>query len=197
MPHIHTEPGQHDMTVSAYIVRRSKNGEWLCLVHMHKKVHKLMQIGGHIELHETPWQAVTHELQEESGYTLPELLVAQYTADVVEDDTNVTHPVPFSTNTHLVKLSAEQGGYDHYHSDLCYGFVAKDVPQSGVKGNESKDLRWLSIAELEKHGKAGEALMDVFRIYKFLLAHIDSMHVVDPTNFSTKEPTKSGFRYLQ
>ncbi len=32
-----------------------------------------MQVGGHIELDETPWQAVEHELREESGYTLAEL----------------------------------------------------------------------------------------------------------------------------
>ena len=67
MPHIHTAPNQHDMTVSAYIILR--DGEDLkCLVHLHKKVGKLMQIGGHIELDETPWQSVVHELFEESGY---------------------------------------------------------------------------------------------------------------------------------
>ena len=69
MPHIHTEPDQHDMTVSAYIVR-TDSAEPLCLVHMHRKIGKLAQIGGHIELNETPWQSIAHELEEESGYTL-------------------------------------------------------------------------------------------------------------------------------
>lgn len=61
MPHIHTKPDQHDMTASAYILRQ-ENGVWKCLVHFHKKVEKLMQVGGHIELNETPWQTITHEL---------------------------------------------------------------------------------------------------------------------------------------
>lgn len=74
MPHIHTQPNQHDMTVSAYIVRK-ENDEWKYLVHFHKKIEVLMQIGGHIELDETPWQTVAHELEEESGYTPYELTV--------------------------------------------------------------------------------------------------------------------------
>jgi len=49
MSHIHTQPGQHDMTVSAFIVRQV-DGEWKCLVHLHKKAGKLMQVGGHVEL---------------------------------------------------------------------------------------------------------------------------------------------------
>lgn len=114
MPHIHTEPGQRDMTVSAYIIRR-ENNQWKCLVHFHKKMQKLLQIGGHIELNETPWQAISHELAEESGYTLDDVQVLQYTGAQVEGGSNVVHPVPFAMNTHNV-------GNEHYHSDLCYGF---------------------------------------------------------------------------
>lgn len=45
MPHINVKPGQRDITVSTYIVRLER-GEPLCLVHMHRKVGKLMQAGG-------------------------------------------------------------------------------------------------------------------------------------------------------
>ncbi len=61
MPHLHTAPNQHDMTVSIYIIHRVGD-EWRCLVHMHRKLGFLMQVGGHIELDETPWQSVEHEL---------------------------------------------------------------------------------------------------------------------------------------
>lgn len=111
MPHIHTEPDQHDMTVSAYIIRR-ENDDWKCLVHFHRKIEKLMQIGGHIELNETPWQSVAHEIEEESGYEIKQLQVLQPTTRRVTEVSNLSHPVPFSMNTHNV-------GDDHYHSDMC------------------------------------------------------------------------------
>ena len=63
MAHIHDQPNQHDLTACAFIIRQV-DGEWRCLVHMHKKLGKLLQIGGHVELHETPWQSVAHELRE-------------------------------------------------------------------------------------------------------------------------------------
>ena len=65
MPHIHTKPGQHDHTVSAFIVRLDGKQPRI-LLHRHKKSGVYMQFGGHIELHENPWQAISHELLEES-----------------------------------------------------------------------------------------------------------------------------------
>jgi 8-oxo-dGTP pyrophosphatase MutT (NUDIX family) len=113
MPHIHTRQNQHDMTISAYIVWWDSN-DWRCLVHFHKKVEVLMQIGGHIELDETPWQTVAHELKEESGYNLEDLDVLQYTSDSLKEAGNITHPTPLLVNTHNV-------GNDHD------GTVLKDV----------------------------------------------------------------------
>lgn len=129
MPHIHAQPNQHDMTVSAYIVRQIDN-VWHCMVHYHKKIDVYMQIGGHIELDETPWQAMAHELEEESGFTLDELSVLQPTIGRVRDVDNINHPVPFTMNTHNV-------GNDHYHSDLCYGFVAENLPENQTAEGES------------------------------------------------------------
>ena len=53
MPHIHTEPGQHDHTVGAFIICLGNNSPKI-LLHMHKKLNKLLPIGGHIELNEAP-----------------------------------------------------------------------------------------------------------------------------------------------
>lgn len=69
MPHIHTEPGQHDLTVSAYIVRMDLP-EPAIILHKHRKLNKWLQFGGHVEPHENPWQAVQREIREESGYEL-------------------------------------------------------------------------------------------------------------------------------
>lgn len=187
MPHIHTSPNQHDMTVSAYIVLR-KNNEWKCLVHWHKKIEALMQIGGHIELDETPWQAVAHELEEESGYTLNELSVLQYTADLVHDSGNISHPTPFLMNTH-------NAGNEHYHSDLCYGFVAKNHPSRDTAAGESDDLRWLTLAQLEDAAQKGEALQDVVHIYDFLLKHLDGYAYVAAETYSLDKPLSQGLIY--
>ena len=129
MPHIHTEPGQHDMTVSAYIVRTDQK-EPLCLVHMHRKMGKLMQAGGHIELGETPWQSVAHEVEEETGFRLAELKVAQHNTDRTVEVASINHPTPFDMNTHSV-------GNNHFHSDLCYGFVAEG-PAANAPASRSR-----------------------------------------------------------
>lgn len=181
MPHIHTLPDQHDMTVSAYIVRVDQS-EPLCLVHMHRKMGKLMQAGGHIELSETPWQSITHELVEETGYTLSELKVAQHTAERIEQGVNINHPVPFCMNTHSV-------GNEHSHSDLCYGFVAEGPAAQLPAGGESVDLRWLSLADMAAAVRGGEALEDMWHMYEFLVRNLDSYVLVLATEFSTSRPT--------
>lgn len=187
MPHIHTQPDQHDMTVSGYIVRMDGD-EPLCLVHMHRKIGKLMQVGGHIELNETPWQAIAHEVEEESGYQLRELKVLQHTADKVEELHNVSHPVPFLMNTHDV-------GDSHYHSDLCYAFVASGAPEQLTADDESSDLRWLSLDELRRQAAQGDVLDDVYNIYSFLLGHVHTYVDVLATQFSLGKPQRVSVTY--
>lgn len=187
MPHIHVKPNQHDMTVSAYIVRKVNN-KWLCMVHFHKKVEKLMQIGGHIELDETPWQTVAHELQEESGYTLAELDILQPTAERMTDSGQISHPVPFNLNTHNV-------GNNHYHSDLCFGFVANNLPAAQVTDGESADIRWLTLSELQGGAKNGDVVPDVVNIYEFLLNRLNDYVCVPATKYSLQKPKHTGITY--
>lgn len=94
MAHIHTNPGEHDLTTSAFVVRDDLETPKL-LLHMHKKLHVLLQPGGHVELREDPWQAITHELKEESGYALEELEILSPKAPNAK-----LHPVPVVVNTH-------------------------------------------------------------------------------------------------
>ena len=53
MGHIHTEAGQIDQTVTAYVLRR-EGDEVYIMLHQHKKIQKLLPVGGHVELDETP-----------------------------------------------------------------------------------------------------------------------------------------------
>ena len=187
MPHIHTEPGQHDMTVSAYIVRQREDGKWLCLVHMHRKIDVLMQVGGHIELNQTPWQAMASELRDESGYDLTELSILQWSSPPPISQ-KIIHPQPLLTNTH-------RAGEDHYHSDTCYGFIANTEPQHSMADGESDDLRWLSLKELQVSAAQGDALQDVAEIYEYLLDSRLSMIEMPATDFSLAKPEKGGIVY--
>lgn len=163
MPHIHTQPGQHDLTVSAYIVREV-DGEWKCLVHMHKKLHKLLQVGGHVELNETPWQALGHELREESGYELSELNVLQPTAHIPEFYDNIAHPIPVRFMTHLFSEG-------HYHIDCGYAFIADQLPAHALGAGESEDIRWYSLAELAAAKERDEVLGDVVDSYVYIVSN--------------------------
>lgn len=187
MPHIHTQPDQHDITVSAWIVLR-ENEEWKCLVHYHKKMDVLMQVGGHLELTETPWQAMTHELMEESGYDLSELAVLQFTKDHITGTDNIPHPTPFAMNTHLV-------GDEHFHSDISYGFVATDKPSSNTADGESDDIRWMTQAELDDGVANGTVLQDVAETYRFLLAHFDKYQQVPADTYPLEKPSVAGTTY--
>ena len=180
MPHIHTQPNQHDMTVSMYIIRKVDD-DWKCLIHMHRRLGVLMQIGGHIETDETPWQTVAHELTEESGYTLAELEVLQ-PSRVRQVRGAVVHPVPCLVNTH------NAGPGPHYHSDLCYVFVAKDIAKQDPSDGESSDIRWMTPAEMKGH-TSKKVLGDVIDIYETILDEFaDTYQYVPATMFSLEKP---------
>lgn len=59
MPHIHEI---YDFVVSIFIVHKNK----ILLIH-HKKYKEWLPIGGHIELHEDPEEALYREIEEECG----------------------------------------------------------------------------------------------------------------------------------
>lgn len=187
MPHIHTEPDQHDMTVSAYIMRKFDN-QWKGLVHFHRKTKVYMQVGGHIELNETPWQAMAHELQEESGYFLSQLKILQYNDRQQVPAKHIVHPIPMAMNTHFV-------GSDHFHSDICYGFVANDDPAVPVSDGESNDLRWLSKEDLISMSSTGEVVEDTASLYLDIFGSLESYKLVPADSFKVTKPTSASITY--
>lgn len=141
MSHIHTDPGQHDATICAYIVRLDLPEPALVL-HMHRKLHKYLQFGGHIELHENPWQAITHEIAEESGYAMDQLKILQPEVRLESLKGAVLHPQPVTYQTHRFAAA------DHYHTDVSYAFVTRELPRSAVADGESAELRTFTLSEL-------------------------------------------------
>lgn len=155
MPHIHTGPGEHDPTVSAYIVRTDTSRPTL-MMHKHKKLGKYMQFGGHIELKEDPWQAITHELREEAGYSIDQLILLQ-PPNRLEGlrDARLT-PYPICLNTHGYGGPSDT---THFHDDICFGFVTDQNPGHPIGEGESahiqlftpEDLRALTVTEINEN----------------------------------------------
>jgi 8-oxo-dGTP pyrophosphatase MutT (NUDIX family) len=143
MGHIHTEPGDHDHTVSAFIVREDFDEPKL-LLHMHKKLHVLLQIGGHVEVKENPWSAIEHEILEESGYTFKQLQLLQPLDRLGKLSNATLHPYPVVMNTHNFDPAGT-----HKHIDTSYAFVTSEEPGKQPDDGESTDIRWLSLTELQ------------------------------------------------
>jgi 8-oxo-dGTP diphosphatase len=141
MPHIHSLPGQYDHTVTLYIVRVD-TVEPKVLLHMHRSLHRLLPFGGHVELHETPWQAAARELSEESGYLVDDLLIMQPKNRISTLYDVAVHPYPVVVQSHDM-------GIDHFHTDLAYAFIAQSDPSGEIAVGESSDIRWLTALEVE------------------------------------------------
>ncbi len=167
MPHIHNEENQHDFTASAFIVRTDFDEPRLML-HKHKKVGLFMQAGGHVELNENPWQAISHEIIEETGYSLNQLKILQPKHFTITHLSNaVVHPVPIVQNTHLYM----PGVSTHKHIDIVYGFVATETPNGKPNEDESQNIIWVTLEELRAFDplkitsnakEIGEAMLTIF-----------------------------------
>jgi hypothetical protein len=141
MPHIHTLPGQYDLTVSAYIIRVD-GPEPAIVMHMHKILGKYLQFGGHVELHEDPWAAVQHEILEESGYEMSQLEILQPPIPLVAITHGAGHPFPVAT------LSVPFGDTEHNHTDIAYAFITRGAPTHPVSEHESTDIRLFTQEQL-------------------------------------------------
>lgn len=140
MPHIHAQPGQHDHTVSIYLFRTDFS-EPKVMLHLHKKLGSYMQFGGHIELNETPWQTIVHELKEESGYDINQIQILQPSARITRLTDAVVHPYPVGHVTHPV-------GEDHFHTDSAYAIITDETPHHAPDDGESTDIKLFSRQEI-------------------------------------------------
>jgi 8-oxo-dGTP diphosphatase len=166
MAHLHEAHfGDHDQTASAFIVRTDFETPKL-LLHKHRKLGVLLQPGGHVELSENPWQAVLHEILEETGYTASELKVLQPSLRINSLSGAVLHPYPLVHNTHNFFSDGS-----HKHTDISYAFTASAPPLGSPAEGESKDMRWLSLEEIDTLG-TGETFENVREIGRFLLASV-------------------------
>jgi 8-oxo-dGTP pyrophosphatase MutT (NUDIX family) len=102
------------VTGSAVVVGRRGT-----VLHLHKRLHRWMQPGGHIDPGEAPWEAALRESEEETGLTL-------------------THP---PEGPRLIHVDVHDAAKGHTHLDLRYLLLAADEDPAPPPG-ESPDARW-------------------------------------------------------
>lgn len=120
-----------DFTIAVYIVYDDK----VLLIH-HKQLLKWLPIGGHIELHEDPEEALFREIQEECGL---EVEVAGTKPTLNEVGTKSLLP-PIYLNIHDIKLP-------HRHVGFIYFAKAKS-DKFAHNQEEHNDIRWFTAEEL-------------------------------------------------
>ena len=107
------------VTGSAVVVGRRGT-----VLHLHKRLGRWLQPGGHLEPGEPPWDAAHREGEEETGLALD-------------------HPSP---GPRLVHLDVHPATAGHAHLDLRYLLLAPDVDPKPPRG-ESPMARWYSWDE--------------------------------------------------
>ncbi|MFZ3010081.1 MAG: NUDIX domain-containing protein [Candidatus Microsaccharimonas sp.] len=146
---------------------------------MHKVMHMLVAVGGHVELDENNWQAVVHEIKEESGYVLDELKVLQ-PAERIKTLTSVQlQPYPL-----VIKTQDTTGLENHLHDDIAYVFTTLKDPSIAIDSSESDDIRWLTEQEIQN--LSDESIYaDTREIYMYLFRVVlKSWEQIDTSIFS-------------
>lgn len=179
MPHIHTDPGQHDITASAFILLLGGDEPKL-LLHEHRKLGKLLQYGGHVELNETPWDAVLHEVREESGYEPHQLQVLQPTLHLVSAAKAKTDPLPACISTHPYG-----GDPNHFHTDLAYAAITSELPLHAEAAGESNTHVKVTRAELAALDDV-KIFPSVQQVGLFVFTLLDNWQPIDVSEYRKK-----------
>ncbi len=108
------------------------------VLHVHKRLHRWLQPGGHVEPGEAPWEAARREAEEETGLRL-------------------AHP---GHGPRLIHVDVHRAAKGHTHLDLRYLLLAPDRDPAPPPG-ESPEARWFGWEEAAE--VADEALAGALR----------------------------------
>jgi 8-oxo-dGTP pyrophosphatase MutT (NUDIX family) len=120
----------------------------------HRRLHRWMQPGGHIEPGETPKEAAVRECIEETG--LP-----------------VVHP---GSGPILIHVDVHEASKGHTHLDVRYLLVAPDEEPDPPEG-ESQEIRWFGWDEAE--ATADDSLQGALRVARSLIGTREGLKVLD------------------
>lgn len=149
MPHIHEK---YDYTVSAVVVHNQK-----ALLIKHKYLPLWTPPAGHVELDQTPIEALYAELIEEAGISREDVTVhAPYKDNLVfqSESNNYSLPVPFDINVHEINEG-------HSHIDSAYIVESKtDRVKPQESNNESKIWKWMTLEEVKNFAEISPNIRD-------------------------------------
>jgi len=126
--------GPVHVTGSAVVVGRRGT-----VLHLHKRLHRWLQPGGHLEPGEAPSDAALRESEEETGLAL-------------------SHP---GAGPRLIHVDVHPAAKGHTHLDLRYLLVAADADPAPAPG-ESPHVRWYPWDEAVD--LADDALVGALRV---------------------------------
>lgn len=149
MPHIHTGEGQIDFTVSGYIVHDDK-----ALLIKHKYLPLWTPPAGHIELHQTPVEALFMEIHEEAGIEASQLTLVETHARPIPNERieAVSLPLPFDIDMHHITD-------EHRHINFAY-VLKSSTPHVEPGPGESHTFKWFTIDELRAFTETRDSIIN-------------------------------------
>ncbi len=127
------------------------------LLHLHKKLDLWLPVGGHIDRDELPEEAAVREIKEETG-----LDVELYNPDArlaISDTKQLIRPM------HLILENINEF---HQHIDFIYYATSESTELKPLDG-ETKNLKWLTAAEIEKMDMPGNVKVCSLEALKLLI----------------------------
>jgi ADP-ribose pyrophosphatase YjhB (NUDIX family) len=149
MPHIHTKEGEFDFTVAGYLVHDDKT-----LLIKHKKLPLWTPPSGHIELNQSPVDALFMEIKEEAGIDQSQLeLIETHTrsSNFTSSQTAVSMPLPFDLEHHPVDDT-------HRHINLSYALRSNTNHVEPGPG-ESNTFKWFTVDELRTFSETNDSII--------------------------------------
>ncbi len=134
-------------TVSIFVVYKDK-----VLLHTHKKVNKILPLGGHIEVNELPEEACMREVKEESGLKVnlfDPLNCKLKKSCELAGERLLVNPI------HTVLGEIAPG---HSHIDFVYYATAESF-ETAPNDGESKLLKWYNKNELKNEENIQENIL--------------------------------------
>jgi 8-oxo-dGTP pyrophosphatase MutT (NUDIX family) len=152
MAHIHTESGQIDLVSEAFIVFNGK-----VLMRLHEKYNIWLPPGGHVELDESPEDAVIREAEEEVGLHVKLWNSAECAFwKIGAADANGYRELmpPVFMNMHVISP-------DHRHISMVYFAVSETNEVIQPDSHERTQCRWFSEDEI----KTAESMTLTVKMY--------------------------------
>ncbi len=154
MGHIHE---LYDFTTSAFIMHPT---EKKILLLLHNKIGKWLQPGGHIELNEDPLQALTHELEEETGLTPDQYTIIEPADSPKASGGHKLLPLPFYFNTHHFDDT-------HRHIDICYLAKSKTENLTDFPDGASA-IGWVTLRQMQEFLEEDQMFSETFEVCEWI-----------------------------